>query len=46
MDRAWRMHGWEDTYIPSFDKKPLAKRCCLEDVVVFGKTVRKWILKK
>jgi len=44
MDGAWRTYGWED--IPSFDKKTLIERCCLEDVVVFGKTVRKWILKK
>ena len=41
MDGAWRTHGWEDTYIPSFYKKALVERCSLEDVVVFGRTVRK-----
>jgi len=46
MDGAWRTHGWKDTHIPSFDKKTLEERCCLEDEVAFGRTVRTWILKK
>ena len=40
------MDAWvgRHTYVPSFDQKTLVERCCLEDVVVFGKTVQKWIL--
>jgi hypothetical protein len=45
----WTGHGGRmggKTYIPSFDKGTLEERFCPEDVVVFGMTVRTWILKK
>ena len=41
-----RMGGKTYVYVLSFDKKTLVERCCLEDVVVFGRTVWKCILKK